>query len=115
MDEPRNDRRAAAAAPRDPRSAMARASDVLPFKPYVYRGEPEPPAVTRARQRAREQAPGTGRDEAFIVGGDGWDPLGTRELAEPREPCGAPPPAAIRCKHCGYLITAAGHQVTCHG
>ena len=34
------------------RSPMARASDALPFKPYVYRGgEKEPPAVTAARER----------------------------------------------------------------
>ena len=36
----------------DSRSPMARASDGLPFKPYVYRGgEKEPPAVTAARER----------------------------------------------------------------
>lgn len=35
------------------RSAMARASDGLPFRPYTYRGHDteEPPAVTAARQR----------------------------------------------------------------
>ena len=34
------------------RSAMARASDTRPFKPYVYRGgEKEPAAVTAARDR----------------------------------------------------------------
>ena len=36
----------------DSRSAMARASDGLPFRPYVYNGgEKEPPAVTAARDR----------------------------------------------------------------
>lgn len=36
----------------DTRSDMARASDTLPFKPYVYNGgEKEPPAVTAARER----------------------------------------------------------------
>lgn len=33
------------------RSAYGRASDTLPFKPYVYRGGGEPPAVTAARER----------------------------------------------------------------
>ena len=38
----------------DSRSAMARASDARPFKPYVYGGErEEPPAVTAARERYR--------------------------------------------------------------
>lgn len=36
------------------RSAMARASDGLPFKPYVYHGgDAEPPAVREARERWR--------------------------------------------------------------
>ena len=36
----------------DTRSPMARASDGLPFRPYVYNGgEKEPPAVTAARER----------------------------------------------------------------
>lgn len=42
------------ALPPDPRSAMARASDAAPFRPYVYRGETaEPPPVIAARERHR--------------------------------------------------------------
>ncbi len=38
----------------DNRSAMARASDAAPFKPYVYGGgELEPPEVLAARERHR--------------------------------------------------------------
>lgn len=38
----------------DSRTAMSRASDGRPFRPYVYRGgDREPPAVTAARQRWR--------------------------------------------------------------
>ena len=39
----------------DGRTAMGRASDARPFKPYVYRGgDREPAAVTAVRQRHRE-------------------------------------------------------------
>jgi hypothetical protein len=34
-------------------SAMTRVSNGRPFKPYVYRGEKEPPAVVAARERHR--------------------------------------------------------------
>lgn len=41
-------------APRDTRSAAARAADARPFKGYTWGGErEEPPAVTAARQRHR--------------------------------------------------------------
>ena len=50
--EQRHHRIAAAGA--DTRTAMTRAGDSLPFRPYVYRGgEIEPAAVTAARERHR--------------------------------------------------------------
>ena len=40
----------------DGRSAMGRAGNALPFRPYVYKGVPDPPEVIAARKRAREVA-----------------------------------------------------------
>jgi hypothetical protein len=68
----------------DPRSAMARASDARPFKPYVYGGDPGP-VISR---------PGHPREE-------------TAPAPEP----GAT--LAARCDGCGYLTTAIGHKAAC--
>jgi len=40
----------------DPRSPMARVSDLLGWKPYVRKEDPEPPAVLAARERWRRRA-----------------------------------------------------------
>ncbi len=109
MAEPRGDRLVAAAR-RDARSAMARASDLLPFRPYVYRGgsrPPQPGAAVPAYLAAE-------RSGTFAVGpGSGWDPLAAGELGGQagHESVAAPP--AARCKSCGYLVTASGHAVEC--
>ena len=75
------------------REGRARASEALPLRPYVYRGQPEL--------------------SALAVGGNGWDPLGERELAELTGHVTVPP--APRCRSCGYLVTAPGHVIECGG
>ena len=58
------------------RSDMARASDALPFKPYVYRGgEKEPPAVTAARERHQAASAEIALRAALIVPdpAPGWE------------------------------------------
>jgi hypothetical protein len=72
------------------REGRARASDALPLRPYVYRGQPEL--------------------SALAVGGNGWDPPGERELAEHVRM-----PPAPRCWSCDYLVTAPGHAIECGG
>lgn len=61
------------------RKRRARASDALPFRSYVCRGQPEL--------------------SAMAVGGNGWDPLGERELAELTEHVTVPP--TLRRRSCG--------------
>ena len=73
------------------RSVMARASDWLPFRPYVYRGVPGPVIGAPRREPVR-------------------DPLAERELAGD-----APAPPAVRCDDCGCLTTAPGHAIQCGG
>ena len=52
----------------DSRSDMARASDGLPFRPYVYRGgEKEPPAVTAARERHQALNAEIARRNALVM------------------------------------------------
>ncbi len=105
------------------RSAMDRASGARPFKPYAYNGgEREPAAVTAIRLRYRahqaelyalteetmpDDAPGY-EWQRELGDGDGF--AGVRDPEAP-----APPPVAAArwCGRCGYLTTAAGHQVMC--
>ena len=75
------------------REGRARASDALPPGPYVYRGQPEL--------------------SALAVGGNGWDPLGERELAEVTGHVTVPP--VPRCRPLSYLVTAPGHAIECGG
>ena len=96
------------------RSAMGRASDALPFKPYVYRGGGEPPAVTAARERwraahaavAETAAPGDD-DIGYEWRREQLEELADAGLAEPRP---APEPVAVAeppapCQRCGQLET----------
>jgi hypothetical protein len=71
----------------------ARASDALTLRSYVCRGQPEL--------------------SALAVGGNGWDPLGERELAELTGHVTVP--STPRCSSCGYLVTAPGHAIECGG
>lgn len=77
----------------EPREGRARASDALPLRPYVCGGQPVL--------------------SALAVGGNGWDPLSERELAELTGHFTVPP--TPRCSSCGYLVTTPGHTIECGG
>jgi hypothetical protein len=123
-----------AAAVTDGRSAMSRASDGRPFKPYVYGGgDREPGAVAAARerhralndrteaaQRQRERdesrtAPMEADSDEIDEAAAARDRYQAAMAAVPESRIPEPPPAtaASRCKQCGYLTTAAGHRVMC--
>ena len=116
----------------DSRSAMTRASDGRPFRPYVYRGgEKEPAAVIAVRQRHRALdderqrqrerggalAPVRAPEDQELAELDAERDRYQAAVPEPREPDPAPAPtpvaAASRCRRCGYLTTSAGHRVMC--
>lgn len=94
----------------DGRSAMGRAADARPFKPYVYRGG-EPEAVTRARERHRAlnaaiaETAGPGPDEAgyewrreqLLEHGGEWPAVPADTLA---------PAAPEPCRRCAELEAA---------
>ena len=98
---------------RDHRSAMARTSDALPFRPYVYRGNPPARRAASGRQDGWLSAGRTGR---FAAGaGTGRDPLTAHERNQPATPEPASAPPVARCPSCGYLVTAPGHAIECGG
>jgi hypothetical protein len=83
---------------------MTRASAVLPFKPYVYRGAPRPVVLPPSLAAERSGSDCTGP-------GTGWDPLARDERDEV---AGQPAPVPVRrCGSCGYLLTAPGHLIEC--